>query len=207
VRVDELAKTVWDYMVLDQEISKSDGIIALGSHDLRIADRAAELYEQGLSPLIVFSGGRGRTTSNWSTTEASLLAGKARNAGIPDAAILLENQSTNTGDNLLFSMRLLVGRAVRTAIIITKPYMERRAWATALKQIPEIKVCVTSPRVSFEDYPNEIISRDEMINVMVSDLRRIKDYPAKGFQVEQEIPDDVWYAYEQLVEAGYHKYL
>ena len=32
-------------------------------------------------------------------------------------------------------------------------------------------------------------------------------YPAKGFQIHQDIPDDVWRAYEELVEAGYDKYL
>jgi hypothetical protein len=29
----------------------------------------------------------------------------------------------------------------------------------------------------------------------------------KGLQIHQEIPDDVWRAYEELVEAGYDKYL
>jgi len=42
---------------------------------------------------------------------------------------------------------------------------------------------------------------------MVGDLQRIKVYPARGFQIEQEIPDHVWHAYEQLVHAGYDKYL
>jgi len=38
-------------------------------------------------------------------------------------------------------------------------------------------------------------------------LQRIKAYPAKGFQIYQEIPADVWDAYEQLVSAGYDKHL
>lgn len=42
---------------------------------------------------------------------------------------------------------------------------------------------------------------------MVGDLQRIKEYPAKGFQIEQEIPDEVWSAYETLVAAGYDKHL
>ena len=40
---------------------------------------------------------------------------------------------------------------------------------------------------------------------MVGDLQRIKLYPAKGFQIFQEIPDDVWQAYERLIELGYDK--
>ena len=42
---------------------------------------------------------------------------------------------------------------------------------------------------------------------MVGDLQRIRLYPDKGFQIHQEIPDDVWKAYEELVEAGFDKYL
>ena len=32
---------------------------------------------------------------------------------------------------------------------------------------------------------------------------RIRLYPARGFQIEQEIPDEVWQAYERLVALGY----
>jgi hypothetical protein len=42
---------------------------------------------------------------------------------------------------------------------------------------------------------------------MVGDLQRIKMYPAKGFQVYQEIPGDVWEAFEQLVALGFDKHL
>jgi hypothetical protein len=43
--------------------------------------------------------------------------------------------------------------------------------------------------------------------MMVGDLQRIKLYPEKGFQVYQEIPDDVWEAYEELVAMGFDKQL
>jgi hypothetical protein len=42
---------------------------------------------------------------------------------------------------------------------------------------------------------------------MVGDLQRIKIYPEKGFQIAQEIPDDVWQAYEQLVAMGFDRHL
>ena len=42
---------------------------------------------------------------------------------------------------------------------------------------------------------------------MVGDLQRIREYPARGFQIPQEIPADVWDAYEQLVGAGYNRHL
>lgn len=42
---------------------------------------------------------------------------------------------------------------------------------------------------------------------MVGDLQRIKEYPAKGFQIPQEIPDNVWSAYEKLGCVGYTSHL
>jgi hypothetical protein len=66
---------------------------------------------------------------------------------------------------------------------------------------------VTSPKIAFEDYPTEEIPLEKVINIMVGDLQRIKFYPAKGFQVYQEIPGDTWQAYEQLVAAGFDKHL
>ena len=38
---------------------------------------------------------------------------------------------------------------------------------------------------------------------MVGDLQRIRVYAERGFQIPQEIPDEVWAAYEELVHAGY----
>ena len=42
---------------------------------------------------------------------------------------------------------------------------------------------------------------------MVGDLQRILIYPARGFQIPQDVPEDVLDAYRQLVTAGYDKYL
>ena len=89
--------------------------------------------------------------------------------------------------------------------------MERRSFATFRKAWPEKQVRVTSPRISLDDYLRECshdaLSPDDVIGIMVGDLQRIRLYPEKGFQIPQEIPDDVWRAYEELVEAGYDKYL
>jgi uncharacterized SAM-binding protein YcdF (DUF218 family) len=85
--------------------------------------------------------------------------------------------------------------------------MERRSYATFKKNWPDKKLLVTSPLLSFEEYPTNDITVEKLINMMVGDLQRIKLYPEKGFQIYQEIPDDVWSAYERLVALGYDKQL
>jgi len=58
-----------------------------------------------------------------------------------------------------------------------------------------------------ETYVNSELSVDDVISIMVGDLQRIKVYADKGFQIPQEIPDNVLSAYEELVRAGYDRHL
>ncbi|MCG7856561.1 YdcF family protein [Flavihumibacter sediminis] len=206
----ELARKVWNYHQLNHIMVKSDCILALGSHDLRVADRACDLYEEGWAPLIVFSGGLGNLTQGvWTEPEADKFAAIAMSRGIPASAILIENKSTNTGENIRFSKRLLAenGLDPQSFIVVQKPYMERRSYATFKKHWPNKDLLVTSPQLSFDQYHNTEIPLEKVIHIMVGDLQRIKYYPDRGFQVPQDIPDEVWDAYQQLVERGFNKHL
>jgi len=205
-----LAKKLWDYHHVNSSIEKADCILVLGSHDLRVAERAAQLYLEGWAPLLIFSGGLGNFTKDlWTETEAELFAAIAIKMGVPKNAILVENKSTNTGENILFTQQLLAQKNLnpQSFIVVQKPYMERRSYATFKKHWPDKKLIVTSPQISFEDYPVEEIPMERVIHIMVGDLQRIKFYPEKGFQVYQEIPADVWQAYEQLIASGFDKHL
>lgn len=205
-----LAQQLWDYHHMQHKLEKSDCILILGSHDMRVAHRGAELYLQGYAPLLICSGGLGNFTKDmWKESEADLFAAVAREKGVPENAILIENKSSNTGENILFTQQLLQQRAINPTsfIVVQKPYMERRSYATFKKHWPDKKLLVTSPQISFKDYANDEIPMERVINIMVGDLQRIKLYPEKGFQVYQHIPGDVWNAFEELVAAGFNKHL
>src|SRR5436190_2312793 len=104
----ELARLLWDYHHMNHKLEKADCILALGSHDLRVADRVAELYLQGWAPLVIMSGGLGNFTQDmWTESEADKFAAIAIERGVPEDAILIENKSTNTGENILFTQQLL----------------------------------------------------------------------------------------------------
>ena len=49
-------ETLWNYHHLDHELRPADVGIGLGSHDIGVAVRTAELYHQGLFPVLVFTG-------------------------------------------------------------------------------------------------------------------------------------------------------
>ncbi len=208
--IDELAQRIWDYMQLQHPLVHSDLILALGSNDLRVAEHAADLYLQGWAPRLLCSGHVGALTRElFDQPEAEQFAAIARQRGVPPSAILLESESTNTGENIRFSRRLLAehGIEVRRLILVQKPYMERRAYATFLNFWPGIEVCVSSPPIPFAAYPTAALSKELVINVMAGDLQRIRDYPAQGFQIPQPIPAEVWQAFEQLVALGFDKHL
>ncbi len=205
-----LAQILWDYHHMNHTPVKSDCILALGSHDLRVAERAAELYLQGLAPFNIMSGGLGNFTKEmWSEKEADKFAKVAIEMGVPEQVILIENQSTNTGENIVFTQSLLKEKKLdpTSFIVVQKPYMERRSYATFKKHWPNKNILVTSPQISLNDYPTDEIPMEKVINIMVGDLQRIKLYPDKGFQIYQEIPDEVWEAYEKLVGLGFYKHL
>jgi uncharacterized SAM-binding protein YcdF (DUF218 family) len=205
-----LAKILWDYHHMHQEIRKADCILVLGSHDTRVAERGATLFLEGWSPLLVFSGGLGRLTKGaWKMPEADLFAQIAINMGVPQSAILIENRSTNTGENIVFTKALLEQKNIHpnSFLLVQKPYMERRSYATFENFWPGKSVRVTSPQLSFEDYITPEFPIEKVINIMVGDLQRIKLYPARGFQVYQEIPTPVWEACQQLIAHGFDKEL
>ncbi|WP_245189583.1 YdcF family protein [Lunatimonas salinarum] len=205
-----LAKTLWDYHHTNHVLGEADCILVLGSNDLRVAERGAELYLRGYAPLLVFSGGLGNfTQGHWNEPEADKFAKIAYRMGVPEDKVLIENKSTNTGENIRHTQRLFAAEGLNPNrfIVVQKPFMERRTLATFKVHWPEKELVVTSPQISMEDYPNDEISPDLLINAMVGDLQRIKIYPEKGFQVYQEIPPAVWSAYLELVRLGYDKHL
>jgi uncharacterized SAM-binding protein YcdF (DUF218 family) len=213
-RLRPLVETLWRYHHLNHELAPADAILVLCSHDTIVAGRGAELFLEGWAPLLIFAGGLGSITRHiWQEPEADQFARIAIAAGVPADRILIENRSTNTGENVVFTRRLLAEQGLdpHTFIVVQKPYMERRAYATFRRFWPEKELRVTSPRISLDEYLREgthgSLSTDDVIAIMVGDLQRIRLYPERGFQIPQEIPDEVWAAYEQLVAAGYDKYL
>lgn len=60
--IDVLARIVWEYHQMHHTLEKADAIFVLGSHDIRVAEYAAQLFLEGVAPYIIFSGGFGRAT-------------------------------------------------------------------------------------------------------------------------------------------------
>ncbi|MEU6824807.1 YdcF family protein [Streptomyces atriruber] len=200
------AKLIWDHHQMHHEVRAVDVAIGLGSHDLGVATRTAELYRSGLFPLLVFTGGNSPTTrSRFPRGEAVHFREHAIDLGVPASAILLEPNAANTGQNIALSRDVLAAAGVTpaTVLLVSKPYMERRSFATARKLWPEVDIVCASEPLEFDDYLKSIGDEKLVVDMLVGDLQRVIEYPKFGFAIEQEVPEDVHAAYESLVRDGF----
>jgi len=206
----DMAQQIWSYMNMGHEVKKSDVILVLGNNDLRVAEYAAQLYNEGLGTWLLLSGRDGNLTrGKWKISEAEAFKQVAIQAGVPSERILIEDQATNTGENIKYSYHILQERhiPVESIILVQCPYMERRTYATFMKQWPaqddvmnRLDVRVTSPPISMLDYPNsEVGDLRDVICIMLGCLQRIVIYPRIGYQIAQEVPEQVKESYLQLV--------
>ncbi|KUN29221.1 hypothetical protein AQJ23_00020 [Streptomyces antibioticus] len=200
------ATRIWNYHQMGHELRPCSAAIGLGSHDLGVATAAADLYRAGLFPIVVFSGGNSATTrARFPRGEAVHYREHALALGVPDEAILVEPKAGNTGQNITFSRELLAqaGIEAESLLLISKPYMERRSYATCRKLWPEADVVCASEPLELDDYIKSIGDEKLVVDMLVGDLQRVIEYPKLGFAVEQDVPGDVHDAYERLLRAGF----
>ncbi len=214
--IDQAARIVWDYLLMHQPLRKCDAIFILGSRDERVAEYGAKLFLEGYGDWLIISGGVAHgndllRTSWGDVTEAEHFAAIAMRAGVPSGKIIRETKAANTGENILFTHKLLQqkGLSPRSLLLVQKPHMERRTYATFMKQWPDqqLDIVVSSPPLAYDHYFDEQNPKEQILHIMVGDLQRIKEYPALGFQIPQDIPPDVWQAWEFLVKKGYTEHL
>ncbi len=204
------ARALYEFLSGHREApDRADILLALGSHDVRVADHAARLWLRGRAPWIVCAGGLGKMTQGlWDEPEGAVFARRCAALGVPEDRILVEKSSTNTGENFTLSRALLEGKGIhpRTGIAVCKPYMAKRAWATGTKQWPEVEWSVEPPPLSFEGYLCGEIPPEPEIELMVGDLQRLEAYAGRGFQAPVEVPEPIWEICRRLVADGFDRY-
>jgi uncharacterized SAM-binding protein YcdF (DUF218 family) len=204
------ARTIWDFHQMGHELKPCSAAIALGSLDLGVATTTADLYHAGMFPTVVFTGDTSAATqARFPRGEATHYREHALSLGVPDKAILLESKATNTGQNIGFSREVLenAGIKVTTLLLISMPYMQRRAYATCRKLWPEVEpVCVSQP-LPYDEYVRTHDDEKQLIDMLMGDMERVMEYPKRGFAIEQHVPERVRDAFERLRAGGYDTWL
>ena len=176
--------------------------IGFGLFDAKIPRRCCELYDTNLAPLIVFTGGVGAGSADLTVPEAEFFRSVARDEfpHIPDDAFVIEPRSTNTGENVRYSLELLArrdpplapGAGLTSVILVANAYRQRRVVLTAMQHMPGVSFQNAPPRTNYESERLMFADRSQdIVPLMLGELDRMRTYPARGIIAPNEIPDDI----------------
>lgn len=214
--VDRLAQLLFEYQISSNKLEHCAAMLVFGSHDERVAHYAAKLYRQGWSSKIVFTGGLGRITKRlWYESEADRFARIAEQEQVPASAILRENKSRNTAENIRNTQKLLKqeGLEEKKLLVIERPYRALRTRVTLTCQWPKLDFIISSLPLTYEEYAHWYesgrapISKHEFISILVGDTQRNLIYPSRGWQDPVEIPEAILSAAHELARQGYTEQL
>ena len=213
--VTEKLQTLWNYLYINDKVEKVDCIFGLGSIDVSVAQKCADLYKKGYGDYIIFSGNCGKGTEGViNKTEAELFAKIAIDEGVPKEKIYLEKEATNTYENFRNSKKIIKENHLKCDSIITvsKPYATRRVFAISQIEMPEKKVIISSSEKSMEKFFSFCkqlgnAPENDMISEVVGEISILQKAPKYKLQIEQKIPNKVIEAFIYLREAGFNKYM
>lgn len=200
------AELIWDFHQMHHEPRPCSVAVGLGSHDLGVADTTVGLYQRGMAPLIVFTGATSPTTSaRMPRGEAVHYRERALELGVPAEDVLVEPNARNTGENIRLTRALLkdAGCPIDSVLLVSKPYEERRAYATARKLWPGVEVISASAPMTLAEYVESIGDSKLVIDMLVGALQRLQVYPDQGFMTHMSMPDPVLAAYQRLRIEGF----
>lgn len=202
------ARLPWDYLRLGVPARPAECLLVLGGHDIGVATRTADLYQQKMAALIVVSGGsRAVPDGSNSPTEADAIADVLLDRGVPEDAVALERLASNTSENFWLAAELLRDRglAPATFLAVTKPYAERRTIATARRRWPHKTVAVTSQQATFDQYLAADIPADRILSHLAGEALRLEAYAATGLiDPGEPVPENILNAARALQAAGFN---
>lgn len=211
-KIAEAIQIVWEYHQLHMKLPEEvDVMVVLGSADDTVARYAASVAAKVRTKAVIITGssahhGELAGRLGWEEpSEAEHFAAVMRMHGYT-GPLLLETEARNTGQNAVLTAILLEAQSMKPKdlLIVTKPYMERRALRTFEKQWPMQTVFyVTSVGGTFDQYTKTSQSYEHTVKSMTGDLERIISYPALGFMTESEVPEAVERSLAVLQQAGF----
>lgn len=106
-------------------------------------DLAEALYLAGRAPRILISG----SALDGKVSEAQMIARLLRQRGIPDSAILLENNSRNTYENARFTDIIMRGKKLKSALLVTSALHMPRAAGSLQKRGIQVTAASGAPQI------------------------------------------------------------
>ncbi|MBU1145327.1 MAG: YdcF family protein [Firmicutes bacterium] len=175
------------YIILvDNDIIKpSDAIVILEGDGWYRIKRAVEIYNQGMSDLIVFSGEIDDPA--YGSFPLTKILPHFKDAGIPENKILHERKSTNTLEQAQEIVNLAIENKWRKIILVASHYHQYRAYLTFLgivkKKYPEL-IIYNAPVKDLAWYDET--GWGKRINLLENEFKRIDKYSSLGHLASYE---------------------
>ncbi len=133
-----LLDEAYGYLSEEDEPQKSDYIFVFGAPSNLRAQKAIDLFKDGLASKIIFTG-RGPHYEKSNKSEALAHSEFAIQNGIDAGLIIIEDSSITTPDNIRSTLNMLDSKkyTYKSFILVNSPYCQRRGWCTFQKYIPE----------------------------------------------------------------------
>ncbi|MCM3038674.1 YdcF family protein [Paenibacillus motobuensis] len=167
---------ITEFMFFETGVDKADVILVPGGSHPQLMERAAELYHRQLAPYILPSGG---SNSKLKSTEWEYLREIGLSLGVPQEAILKEDQATNTFENARCSLDVLQSKQanIQKAILVCKSYHARRALLTYQVYFPKETNFYVSPVTDQTGITKENWYLEEHKTIMVmKELTKVGQY-------------------------------
>jgi uncharacterized SAM-binding protein YcdF (DUF218 family)/predicted kinase len=223
-------------------VPRADVLVLCGSAVMAEIDIAATAFHDGLADRLLVSGGVGHSTPYLrravredqryrdvptdARPESAIIAEiLRRHHAVPDDAILIEDESTNCGENARFSVDLLTATPLRlqSVLLLQDPTMQRRThecFRRSLRDADGVRVLSYAPFVPTVPDPNARDARNvhdedghtvwsvtRFTTLLLGEMRRLHDdeqgYGPRGadFIDHVDIPGDVMDAYQRVAVA------
>ena len=134
-------ESITNFIFISDLLSKSDLIVVPGTSQQDIVKKALEVYNKGLAPYIITTGG---ILDNKDISESEQQKQYLIDNGVPNNIILNESKSTNTKENAIYAKEELDKNRIKynKIILISKTYHARRILMTFTSTFPnsDIKI-------------------------------------------------------------------
>ena len=130
--------------------------------------------------------------TGWDRTEARVFADGARPRACPPRRSCSRRGRRTPPTTSSSAAPWRGGRAQpRRLLVVAKPYMTRRGFATGREKWPEVELVMQCEEIGVADYFAREADPERTLLALVGDLHRILVYPAMGFQIAQDVPAPV----------------
>lgn len=174
-----------DYIFIQDKNPTADIAIVFGTSKTidEAVEKAYELYSKKLVPKILVTGGYNKSSE---TIESEVLKDRLIKRGVKLEDIIVENKSTNSYENALFSLRVLDNEIgvdkIKQIVAVVRNYHARRSLMTLKKVFPNNIILKAAPYES-KHYPfnrNNWYKSKQGVEKVDEEISKIKTYLAKG---------------------------